>query len=112
MTEGADRLAELDALSDEEYDRRFAEAVDDAMHRMENALRSDDPVEQQLLNAATPLAMRNILAGFVAAECVGQPRPYRLVKQMLSDLAIEQLALAFLKEMEAQGFDPTLPPED
>gem|GEM_PF-6072773 len=97
----ADEASPLDDLSDEEYHRRVDEAVGTVMDRIEDALRSDDPVESALLQAAAPAALRNLLAHLVAEECVDQPRPYKLVKETVRDLDLEGLALAFLKDLQA-----------
>lgn len=91
----------LDALSDEDYDRRVSEAVDTVMDRIEDAIRSDDPVEAELLYAAAPEALRTILAHLIAEGCVDQPRPFRMVKEMVRQLDLEGLALAMLKDLQA-----------
>jgi hypothetical protein len=92
----------LEGMSDEEYDRRVGEAIGTLMDRIEDMLRSDDPVEAELLYAAAPAALRNLLAHFVAEECVDQPRPYKLVKETVRDLDLEGLALAVLKDLQAE----------
>ncbi len=92
----------LEGMSDEEYDRRVTEAIGTVMDRIEDALRSDDPVEAELLYAAAPTALRNLLAHLIADECVGQPRPYKLVKETVRDLDLEGLALAVLKDIQAE----------
>lgn len=91
----------LDALSDEDYDRRVSEAIGTVMDRIEDALRSEDPLESELLYAAAPSALRNILAHLVAEECLGEPRPYKLVKETVRALDLEGVALAVLKELQA-----------
>ena len=93
----------LDALSDEEYDRRVSDTVGTLMDRIEDALRSDDPVEGELLYAAAPAALRNILAHLIAEECIDQPRPYKTVKDMVRDIDLEGMALAMLKDLQAEG---------
>jgi len=91
----------LDALSDEEYDRRVGDAVGDLIGRFEESLASNDEVEAEILHAAAPAALATLLAHVVAEHCVGEPRPYRSVKEMVRDLGIEALALAVLKDLQA-----------
>lgn len=102
MTAEKGEASALDALSDEEYGRRMAEAVDAVMDRIEETIRSDDPLEAELLYAAAPVALRNILAHLIAEECVDQPRPFRMVKEAVRELDLEGLALAMLKDLQAE----------
>lgn len=94
-------LSVLDELSDEEYDSQVTEMVRVVTERVQNALESSDPVEAELLYAAAPVALRNILAHLIALECLGQPRPYRLVKEAVRGLELEGLALAVLKDLQS-----------
>jgi len=93
----------LDDLSDEEYDRRVSEAIGTVMDGVEGVLASADPVEAELLLAAAPTALRNILAHLVAEECLDQPRPYRSVKELVRALDLEGMALAILKDLQAEA---------
>ena len=95
------RVSPLDGLSDDEFDRRVSDAIGMLMDRIEDALRSDDAVEAEILYAAAPAALRNILAHLVAEECLDQPRPYRMVKEVVRELDLEGLALAMLKDLQA-----------
>ena len=97
----------LDALSDEECDRRVGETIGPLMDRLEEALITEDQEEGELRYAAAPAALRNLLAQLIAEECLGQPRPYRLVKEMVRDLDLEDVALMVLKELQAMTSDPT-----
>lgn len=96
----------LEGMSDEEYDRRVGDAVGSVIDRFEATLRSDDPIEAELLYAAAPTALRNLLAHLIAEECVDQPRPYKLVKETVRDLDLEGLALAVLKDIQAEDARP------
>lgn len=91
----------LEALSDEEYHRRVDAVLDALMDAVEATLTSDDAEEAELRYAAAPTALRNVLAQLIAEECADQPRPYKLVKDMVRDLDLEGVALAILKEMQA-----------
>jgi hypothetical protein len=102
MTAQDDAPSPLDALSDAEYDARVTEAVGTLMEAVETAMDSDDEVEAELLYAAAPTAMRNILAQLLAEQCLGQPKPFKLVKELIRDLDLERLSLALLKEIQAE----------
>jgi len=103
MTSEQRQASPLDSLSDAEYDRRVADMVGTLMDRIEDALGSDDPVEGELLYAAAPAALRNMLAHLIAEECIDQPRPYRSVKDMVRDVDLEGMALAMLKDLQAEA---------
>lgn len=98
----------LDALSDAEYDRRVSDAIGALMDRIEDEIASDDPLEAELRFAAAPTALRNILAHLIAEHCVDQPRPFRTVKEMIRELDLERMALAMLKDLQAEdgGAEP------
>lgn len=102
MTAQDDTPLPLDALSDADYDARVTEAVGTLMEAVEAAMDSDDEVEAELLYAAAPTAMRNILAQLLAEQCLGQPKPFKLVKELIRDLDLERLSLALLKEIQAE----------
>jgi len=102
MTAQDDTPSPLDALSDADYDARVTEAVGTLMEAVEAAMDSDDEVEAELLYAAAPTAMRNILAQLLAEQCLGQPKPFKLVKELIRDLDLERLSLALLKEIQAE----------
>ena len=95
----------LEALSDAEYDHRVSEAIGTLMDRFEDEIASDDPLEAELRFAAAPTALRNILAHLIAEHCVDQPRPYRTVKEMIRELDLERMALAMLKDLQAEDGD-------
>lgn len=92
----------LEGLSDAEYDRRVGATISPLMDRLEDALVSDDAEEGELFYAAAPTALRNVLAQLIAEECLDQPRPFKLVKEMVRDLELERVALAILKELQAE----------
>ena len=97
----------LDALSDAEYDRRVSDAIGALMDRFEDEIASDDPLEAELRFAAAPTALRNILAHLIAEHCVDQPRPFRTVKEMIRELDLERMALAMLKDLQAEDSGET-----
>ena len=92
----------LDALSDAEYDRRVSETIGALMDRIEDEIASDDPLEADLRFVAAPTALRNILAHLIAVHCIDQPRPFRTVKEMIRELDLERMALAMLKDLQAE----------
>lgn len=92
----------LDALSEAEYDRRVSDTIAALMDRFEEEVASDDPLEAELRFAAAPTALRNILAHLIAEHCLDQPRPYRTVKEMIRELDLERMALAMLKDLQAE----------
>lgn len=96
----------LDELSDAEYDARIGETIGTLMDVVEAALDSEDELEAELRFAAAPTALRNLLAQLIAEQCLGQPRPYKLVKELIRDLELERVALALLKDLQAEA-----PPE-
>lgn len=102
----------LEALSDEEYHRRVDAVLDPLMDGIEAAIDCDDPEEAELRFAAAPTALRNVLAQLIAEECHGQPRPYRLVKEMVRDLDLERIALAMLKNLETEAASEAAPGAD
>jgi len=102
MTDPVDQPSPLDALSDADYDARVTEAVGTLMDAVEAAMDSEDEVEAELLYAAAPTAMRNILAQLLAEQCLGQPKPFKLVKELIRDLDLERLSLALLKDLQEQ----------
>lgn len=93
----------LEGLSDEEYERRVGAMIAPLMDRFEDALGSDDAEEAELLYAAAPTALCNLLAQLIAEECLDQPRPFKLVKEIVRDLELERVALAILKELQAEN---------
>ena len=95
----------LDPLSDGEYDRRVGAMIGPLMDRLDETLASDDSEEGELRYAAAPTALRNLLAQLIAEQCVDQPRPYRMVKELVRDLDLEGVALAILKELQAEDPD-------
>lgn len=97
-----DKPSPLDALSDAEYDARVTEAVGTLMDAVEAAMDSDDEVESELLYAAAPTAMRNILAQLIAEQAFEQPKPFKLVKELVRDLDLERLSLALVKDLQAE----------
>lgn len=99
----ATRPSVLEGLSDEEYDRRIGATIGPLMDAIEDALVSDDEEEGELRYAAAPTALRNVLAQLIAEQCLDQPRPYRSVKEMVRDLDVERVALAVLKELQAEA---------
>lgn len=102
MTDAPDDTpSPLDALSDAEYDARVAEAIGTLMDAVEAAMDSDDEVESELLYAAAPTAMRNILAQLIAEQSYDQPKPFKLVKELVRDLDLERLSLALVKDLQA-----------
>ena len=96
------RTSALESLSDDEYHRRVDAVLDPLMDGIEAALASDDEAEAELRFAAAPTALRNVLAQLIAEECADQPRPFKLVKDMVRDLDLEGIALAILKDLQAQ----------
>lgn len=102
MTDPVEQPSPLDALSDADYDARVTEAVGTLMDAVEAAMDSEDEVEAELLYAAAPTAMRNVLAQLLAEQCLGQPKPFKLVKELIRDLDLERLSLALLKDLQAQ----------
>ena len=105
MNDRTKAASALEALSDEEYHRRVDAMLDPLMDGIESVLESDDAEEAQLRYAAAPTALRNVLAQLIAEECLDQPRPYKLVKDMVRDLDLEGVALAILKELQAAASD-------
>jgi hypothetical protein len=109
MNEKEPAPSPLDALSDAEYDRRVSDTIGALMDRFEDEIASDDPLEAELRFAAAPTALRNILAHLIAEHCLDQPRPYRTVKEMIRELDLERMALAMLKDLQAEdgGAEPS-----
>lgn len=103
MNDASQATSALEALSDEEYDRRVGDAIEPLMDRLDDAIASDDAEEAELRYAAAPTALRNVLAQLIAEQCLDQPRPYRSVKEMVRELDLEHVALAVLKELQAEA---------
>ncbi len=112
MTAQDDTPSPLAALSDADYDARVTEALGTLMEAVEAAMDSDDEVQAELLYAAAPTAMRNILAQLLAEQCLGQPKPFKLVKELIRDLDLERLSLALVRELQAEEAEEGEEPED
>jgi hypothetical protein len=80
-----------------------SDAIGALMDRIEDEIASDDPLEAELRFAAAPTALRNILAHLIAEHCIDQPRPFRTVKEMIRELDLERMALAMLKDLQAEN---------
>ena len=104
MTNSDTPTSPLDALSDAEYDARVGEAISVLMDSLDAAIDGGaDELEKEVRYAAAPTALRNLLAQLIAEQCLEQPRPYKLVKELIRDLELEAVALAMLKELQAEG---------
>lgn len=95
----------IDALSDAEYDERVGAAIGKLMDAIEAAMESEDELESDILYAAAPTALRNMLAQLIAEQCFQQPRPFKLVKELVRDLELERLSLSLLKDLQADAAD-------
>lgn len=103
MTTDDDKPSPLDALSDDEYEARISAAIERLMDAVEAAMKSDDEVESELLYAAAPTALRNTLAFLIAEQSYDQPKPFKLVKELVRDLDLERMALSLAKDLKAEA---------
>jgi hypothetical protein len=101
MSDATQATSQLDALSDEEFDARVDETIKLLMEEIDGLIFVDDPVEAELRQIAAATALRNTLGLVVASDCLGEPRPIRLVKERIRDLEIERVALSILKVMQS-----------